>query len=182
MLLWVFTLCVGGVAFFLQNKYFLDEMDQVENATVIVISKQEMKLRLIDYKGNELFSAGIACGKNSGNKQRVGDMKTPEGVFKVCDIQDASTWKHNFGDGKGEIERAYGPYFIRLETPKHKGIGIHGTHEPLSIGNRETEGCIRLENSELEKLVSLIKVHTTVIVTPSAADEKMNLNQTLKAK
>ena len=28
-----------------------------------------MKLRLIDYKGQELFTADIACGKNYGNKE-----------------------------------------------------------------------------------------------------------------
>ena len=60
----------------------------------------------------------------------------------------------------------------RLETPGHKGIGIHGTHDPLSIGTRATEGCIRIKNSELEQLVSLIRVPTTVIITPAVKDIK----------
>ena len=82
----------------------------------------------------------IACGRALGNKEKPGDMKTPEGLFSVQQIQDASAWTHDFGDGKGEIRGAYGSHFIRLKTPGHRGIGIHGTHDPASIGTRATEG------------------------------------------
>ena len=155
-----FILSIGGmaVAFYY---YHTAQMAQIKNANILLISKDEMKLRLIDYKGQELFTADIACGKNYGNKEKQGDLKTPEGTFKIIDIQDASKWKHDFGDGKGEIEGAYGNHFIRLET-----------HDPLSIGTRATEGCIRIKNSELEQLVSLIRVPTTVIITPSVKDIK----------
>lgn len=133
-----------------------------------------MMLRLIDYKGDTLFTAPIAVGKSYGNKQKQGDMRTPEGVFKVVDIQNSSAWTHNFGDGKGDIAGAYGHHFIRLGVPGHKGIGIHGTHAPKSIGSRATEGCIRLNNEDLEKLVKLIYPPLTVVITPSAMDVKEN--------
>lgn len=159
--------------YFLQQQY-KKELLLVQNAAVLLISKQDMSLRLIDYKGNELLCAPIACGLNYGNKHRKGDLRTPEGIFQVADIQNASEWKHDFKDGKGKVENAYGPYFIRLDTPGHKGIGIHGTHDSLSIGSRATEGCIRLRNEDLEKLVSLIYPPLTVIITPSASDEAEN--------
>lgn len=154
--------------------YYLRQLSQIDNASFILISKQEMKLNLIDYKGNVLFQAPIAIGKNPGNKKKQGDMRTPEGVFQVEDIQKSAMWKHDFGDGKGEIEGAYGPYFIRLKVPGHKGIGIHGTHLPQSIGSLATEGCIRLRNEDLEHLVSLIYPPMTVIITPSVMDECQN--------
>ena len=150
---------------------------KIENAGIIVISKQDMRLSLIDYKGDTLFCAPIAVGKACGNKQKQGDMRTPEGVFKVVDIQNASKWTHDFHDGKGEIEGAYGKYFIRLNVPGHKGIGIHGTHVPESIGCRATEGCIRLNNNDLERLVTLIYPPLTVVITPSAMDERQNLKK-----
>lgn len=150
------------------------ELDKIENARFILISKQEMKLRLIDYKGNELFSAPVATGINPGDKQKVGDMRTPEGVFQVADIQHSSEWKHDFGDGKGEISGAYGDFFIRLDVPGHKGIGIHGTHLPESIGTRASEGCIRMNNDDLNRLVSLIYPPMTVVITPGVEDERMN--------
>lgn len=152
------------------------ELDKVDNARFILISKQEMKLRLIDYKGNELLSAPVATGLNAGNKTKVGDMRTPEGVFHVADIQQAADWKHDFKDGKGEISGAYGDYFIRLAVPGHKGIGIHGTHLPESIGTRASEGCIRMKNEDLKRLVSLIYPPMTVVITPAADDEKANCN------
>ena len=79
--------------------------------------------------GEVLEVFGVAVGKNAGDKQRAGDMRTPEGSFTVEQVQDASWWSHDFGDGKGEIKGAYGPWFIRLKTG-WRGIGIHGTHDP----------------------------------------------------
>ena len=58
-------------------------ISKIENANIIVISKQDMQLNLINYKGDTLFCAPIAVGKAYGNKQKQGDMRTPEGVFKV---------------------------------------------------------------------------------------------------
>ena len=59
---------------------------------------------------------------------------------------------------------------MRLEVPGHKGIGIHGTHKPESIGTRDTEGCIRLHNEELENLVKHCHVGMAVFITPSYKD------------
>ncbi|MDR0421020.1 MAG: L,D-transpeptidase [Prevotellaceae bacterium] len=135
----------------------------------IIISKQDMKLRRYDFKGNLLEEYPVACGRNYGNKKRRGDNKTPEGIFTVQQIQNASAWTHDFGDGKGQIQNAYGQYFIRLKTG-FQGIGIHGTHAPESIGTRATEGCIRLKNEDLLQLVKNIKVSMVVIITASAED------------
>jgi lipoprotein-anchoring transpeptidase ErfK/SrfK len=142
----------------------------VENACFVIISKQNMTLQVFDYKGQEKCNFPIACGKNFGNKRQRGDMKTPEGVFRVSEIQNSSGWKHDFKDGQGEIEGAYGPYFIRLYTPGHSGIGIHGTHDNNSLGTRATEGCIRLQNENLLKLVKLVRPGTVVVISPSKDD------------
>ena len=119
---------------------------------------------------------GCAVAKNLGDKHRSGDNTTPtswgdvEGSmvgaqpgtdsakvpFRVEEICYAADWTHDFGDGLGEIEGAYGPWFISLNTGWN-GIGIHGTHDPGSIGTNASEGCIRLHNeniSELKKLIS----------------------------
>lgn len=151
------------------------EWKKAENATIILISKQDMTLRLIDYKGKIVFSAPVAVGRNSGDKQTHGDYRTPEGIFLVSDIQRSSDWKHDFGDGKGKISGAYGDYFIRLSVPGHHGIGIHGTHLPETIGTRASEGCIRMKNEDLNKLIELIYPPMTVIITPAAEDETENL-------
>ena len=156
---------------------------QIANAKFIIVDKEKMRLHLIDYHGDEVKSYGISCGKNYGDKQIIGDMKTPEGIFHIIDIEDASTWKHDFKDGKGRIEGAYGPWFLRLAVPGQKGIGIHGTHKPESIGTRDTEGCVRLENSDIMDLREQVNPGMIVVVLPSYADlsatQKDSINQLL---
>ena len=160
--------------FYIYQWYSNKERD-INNARFILISKQDMYLTVFDYKGNAVGKYPIACGLNSGDKEKQGDMKTPEGVFKISEIQESDNWTHDFNDGMGEIKGAYGPYFIRLFVPDFKGIGIHGTHDSTSIGKRITEGCIRLRNEDLIKLVPQVK-HGTVVVITGAAEDFAKIN------
>jgi lipoprotein-anchoring transpeptidase ErfK/SrfK len=125
-------------------------LKEVPSGRWLIISKQHFTLYVMEGK-QVVQSYGVAVGKNTGNKQKVGDMRTPEGMFEIQQIQNASSWTHDFKDGKGEIKGAYGPWFIRLKTG-WQGIGIHGTHDPLSIGTNATEGCIRLMNPDVDYL------------------------------
>lgn len=143
-------------------------------AKFIVISKETMTLTVYGQNVNKIAEYPVAMGRNYGNKKKVGDLKTPEGKFEVQQIQDASYWTHDFKDGKGEIKGAYGSHFIRLLTPPHRGIGIHGTHDPASIGTRATEGCIRLKNEDLLELVKMVHVGMPVTITTSEADINAN--------
>lgn len=130
----------------------------------IVVDKPSLQLYAIE-NADTLFSAPICAGCNFGDKLKKGDNKTPEGVFSISQIQNSSKWKHDFGDGKGLISGAYGPWFFRLKTPKWTSIGIHGTCFPKSIGKRESEGCVRLNNEDLLKLKPFIKIGMKVIIT-----------------
>lgn len=146
------------------------KIDKIANARFIIVDKESLSLKLYDYTGSEVNSYGISCGKNLGNKGVIGDLKTPEGIFHITEIEEASSWGHDFKDGKGRIEGAYGPWFLRLEVPGHKGIGIHGTHKPESIGTRDTEGCIRLKNEDIADLKTKVNIGMVVIVIPSLGD------------
>jgi hypothetical protein len=139
----------------------------------IIISKQDMKLRVYNLMGNVVEEYPIACGRNYGQKKKQGDNKTPEGIFTIQQIQNSSAWTRDFGDGKGQIKNAYGQYFIRLKTG-FQGIGIHGTHAPETIGTRSTDGCIRLKNEDLLKLVKHVKVSMLIIITSSLEDVRVN--------
>ncbi len=129
----------------------------------IVVDKSDFQLAI--YKGQELLVAfPCAIGLVAGQKEAVGDMRTPTGEFTVDDIDDSTWWSHDFGDGRGEIEGAYGPWFISLRTPHWSGIGIHGTHDPQSIGTRASEGCVRLQNKDLIILRKFVKIGTKVTI------------------
>lgn len=156
----------------------------------IVIHKGTHKLELY-HKGEEKPVKVYACAiaLNSGDKHRDGDMTTPTSwghvtgsipgampgtdsqkvPFVVEDIYYAGDWTHDFGDGKGEIAGAYGRWFISLNTG-WDGIGIHGTHDPSSIGTNASEGCIRLYNEDIDELKSIISrnnggVGVNVVIT-----------------
>ena len=140
----------------------------VSSGKSILIKKSEFRLYLLE-DGNVVQSFPVALGKNAGQKRVSGDMKTPDGSFPIDEVIDSSDWTHDFGDGRGEIAGAYGPYFISLDTSALSGgawdgIGIHGTHDPASIGTRVSEGCIRMNNSDLLTLKSQIDVGTEVTI------------------
>ena len=132
----------------------------------IVVSKKALQLYVINEKNDTLFQRPIACGVNLGNKTMVGDKKTPEGEFKIKYMYDATSWKHDFGDGQGMREGAYGPLFFRLNVPGFNDIGIHGTIFPESIGTRSSEGCIRMRNEDIKTLYKYCYLGMTVIIEP----------------
>ena len=141
----------------------------VAEADHIVISKQNMSLRIYDRDNRLICSFPVSLGKHYGNKQELGDLKTPEGEFSIAQIQRASHWMYN--DGKESIKGYYGNWFIRLNT-KYSGIGIHGTHEPESIGERTTEGSIRLDNYHLDSLRAMVDVGMIVRIESSHLDRE----------
>lgn len=142
-------------------------------ADSLVIDKRTMTLTV--WRGGSAEAVyGVATGRHPGNKVGEGDMRTPEGRFVISEIVDASEWTHDFGDGLGEIVGAYGPWFLRLDTPGHTGIGIHGTHRPESIGTRASEGCIRLRNDDLLALRPLVEAGTPVVICPGTPDREVN--------
>ena len=125
----------------------------------ILISKPEYRLYVCEVVDGDTLRRvhyPVCVGKNKGQKQKVGDMKTPEctaeNPFTITEIVDASDWSHDFCDGRGSI-LSYGHWFMRLKTPGHTGIGIHGsTNNESSVPGRGSEGCIRLRDDDLIQL------------------------------
>lgn len=125
----------------------------------IVISKKELKLYVCENLGDDTIRVAefpVCLSKNLGQKEKSGDMKTPECTwdkpFTISQIQSSSDWTHDFGDGRGSI-LAYGNWFMRLSTPGFSGIGIHGsTNNENTVPGRASEGCIRMRNADLDIL------------------------------
>lgn len=117
-----------------------------------------------------IYPACIA--KNRGQKEVSGDCKTPESYpgkpFYISMIYDSSKWRHDFGDGRGEIP-SYGHWFLWLATPGFTGLGIHGStnnRESIKEG-RGSEGCIRLLDEDIIHLHdNYAVVGTRVIILP----------------
>lgn len=126
-----------------------------KDSAFIVVSKRDLTLTVYAPIGSDtiaIASFPVCMGKNKGNKEKSGDMRTPESPagepFTITMIQDASTWVHDFGDGRGSI-LSYGHWFLRLKTP-FNGIGIHGsTGNENTVPGRASEGCVRLLDKDI---------------------------------
>lgn len=136
----------------------------------IVVSKQNYSLAVVENE-DTLFKCPIAVGKAYGDKTMRGDMKTPEGTFKIVSIENSSRWKHDFNCWKGIRKGAYGPWFFRLNVPHFSSIGIHGTCKPETIGTRDSEGCIRLHNRDLVALKPFVRIGITCIIEKDKSDD-----------
>ncbi len=160
---------VSFLASFIQNAQLQIIGENMEQDVFIRIMKSKYEMKIF-VAGELINTFQVGIGENIGDKEIAGDKRTPEGLFKVVSIEDSSSWTHDFADGKGTIKNAYGPWFIRLSTSALEtisgktwiGIGIHGTHDPNSIGTLCTEGCIRLNNADLLKLVQVVGVGSKV--------------------
>jgi lipoprotein-anchoring transpeptidase ErfK/SrfK len=137
------------------------DKDKIMDNFYLLVDKQNYRMQLYNNR-NLLKVYPIAIGKNSGDKQSVGDNRTPEGDFVIEKIEDSSWWEYDFGEGP---VKAYGKWFIRLETKSDQtfsgktwtGIGIHGTHDESSIGTNASRGCLRLHNIDLIELVEILR-------------------------
>lgn len=73
---------------------------------------------------------------------------TPKGTFKII----------NKAINPGG---PYGSRWLGLNAPGG-GYGIHGTNNPSSIGKNISNGCIRLYNTDVIELSSLVPIGTPV--------------------
>ena len=139
-----------------------DDLEIADDEYWLRVIKGNFKLYL--YQGLDMErSYEVAVGRNPGDKERVGDNRTPNGIFTVQSIEDSRSWVYDFGDGNGPVRGAYGPWFIRLRTG-WRGIGIHGTHDPDSLGTMVSEGCVRMHNYDLGELKQIAGINMKVVI------------------
>lgn len=158
----------------------------------IVISTSKQQLSVVDDNDSVIKKYHVAVGKGgNGNKRKIGDNKTPLGIYKIVDFKEDSKfflfmqldypnlldawygYKNNIIDASDfrKITVAYKSNQIPPQNTKLGGyIGIHGigveNDEKLMIHNgfNWTNGCIALTNEEISELRKMVKIGTRVII------------------
>ncbi len=136
--------------------------DFTENIIAVDKSQQLLYVTHCDAAGSPeiLKQFRITTGRVDGNKVREGDLKTPEGIYYIISRIP--------GD---ELPEKFGPLALVLNYPndvdrlfRHTGsnIWIHGRNE--TIKDRQTEGCISLDNSHILDLEPYIKMFKTPVI------------------
>ncbi len=148
---------------------------------LIEVYKSKKELIFFDEAGEkQVYKIGI--GKNEvGQKKLRNDMKTPEGVYRVCVKNDKSKFHLSLGinypnlkDAEYALQdkRITQEQFISIQksikehggsdwsTPIGGEIYIHGGLEDKPW----SEGCVRMFNKDIEDVYSKIKIGTQVTI------------------
>ncbi|MFC1592513.1 L,D-transpeptidase family protein [Candidatus Omnitrophota bacterium] len=87
---------------------------------------------------------------------------TPVGTFKIVNKLTNPSW---FKDGAvvppESPDNILGSRWMGFDLDDY---GIHGTTEPESLGKQITAGCVRMSNTEVEELFTIVPVGTEVTI------------------
>jgi len=133
----------------------------------------------------DIFLHREGCDPAYVKRLRVGlgrNGSTPVGMWRVRlgSKQDRAPWfpppgvevQRSIQWGEPDYPLGKMGYWIGLEgiddaTRRHEGYGIHGTNDPASIGQSVSLGCIRLGDTDIELVFSLLyEKWSTVRVRP----------------
>lgn len=160
----------------------------------LIIQKSRSTVTL--YKGDthiRTYRAVFGKGYREGDKLRMGDKRTPEGEFYICTMNRSKRFykfmglsypgiKHaDHGLQSGTIslaehasirkaieERQSPPW----ETPLGGAVGIHGrtieagNTQPQYNGTNWTDGCIALDNADVDEIYHVVSLGTPVTILP----------------
>ena len=107
-----------------------------------------------------------STGENNGPKLRQNDRKTPEGIYFFTDSHVESELAPIYGVRAFPID-----YPNPLDVKEGRGgygIWFHGTNKPLKPN--DSNGCIVLENRDIEELASYITLNDTPVVIASTIE------------
>jgi len=151
---------------------------------LIIINKSNRTLSVY-HAGvlDTVFAAEFGRGRTWGDKERAGDNRTPEGVFKICYrnsqsrfykallldyplVEDAERGLRNGLINRSDYRRIQSAIELGEIPDQFTGLGglieIHGFG---SIGFDWTRGCIAVKNPEIDYLFERTRIGTKVIIT-----------------
>lgn len=109
------------------------------------------------------------------------DQQTPVGTFTVVNKEVNPIWIKPVKEGEEIVVIASGP-----ENPLgYRWIefaplyGVHGTNRPDSIGGYVSNGCVRMNESDVEELYAIVPVGTPVSITYERVRVKRNPDQSV---
>jgi len=161
----------------------------------LVIQKSRYTMTL--FKGEipvKTYQAVFGKGYGEGDKQRMGDRRTPEGDFYICTMNHSKRFykfmglsypglKHaeegvrtgmissdEYAMIKKAIEERLSPPW---ETRLGGAVGIHGrtpgvgeAYRQSSVDINWTDGCIALDNADVDEIYRVVSLGTPVTILP----------------
>lgn len=131
---------------------------------VLIADKVKKELDVFKKEDNgfeKIFGGNIYVGKNSGDKEFEGDLRTPTGAYEIEHI------RKDMGEFYGPLAFVtdYPNMFDKLHDKNGHGIWIHGM--PLDENTSRddfTQGCIALNNTKLLDLQNSINYQKSILL------------------
>ena len=140
----------------------------------ILVDKTQHRLyiyrrRADDMSPQQIENYYISTGKQPGNKETRGDLRTPEGIYFVTQWLPDDKLPEKYGIGAFTLD--YPNTYDQKLGKTGDGIWLHGTERIYySRPPLDSEGCGVLANVDLQS----IKKHITPGVTPVIITAKIN--------
>ncbi len=148
----------------------------------VIITKHTRTLVVCDGE-EEVLKIPVVIGKNPADKQREGDLATPEGEFYVCYKNPQSQYHRFVGLSYPNTEDAERGLRDKLITPAESQqirtaieakecppwktalggeVGLHGPCPNVTW----THGCVAMSVEQIERLYDLLELGDEVTIAP----------------
>ncbi len=144
----------------------------LKGQNVVLISKLESTCYILK-SGKIITQFDAEFGNNwMEAKMRMGDNATPEGIYKVVQKKNGAKTKYykalllNYpnNDDKKRFDISMKNGSIKKSSKIGDLIQIHGYG---GKGVNWTEGCIALDNNDMDKICDMVKINTPIIIIGS---------------
>jgi murein L,D-transpeptidase YafK len=131
-----------------------------EHAVLVDKSQQKVFVYKRDDLSSPVKTYACSTGENDGKKSRQKDRKTPEGVYFFVDVYEQKDLAPIYGVRAFPLD--YPNPMDRREGRDGYGIWFHGLNKPLKP--KDTNGCVALENPNIEDISSYIRLNDTPVI------------------
>jgi murein L,D-transpeptidase YafK len=134
-----------------------------DHAILVDKSQQKVFIYKKDDPSEPVKTYTCSTGENDGKKSKQNDRKTPEGIYFFINVFEQKNLAPIYGVRAFPLD--YPNPVDRREGRDGYGIWFHGLNKPLKP--KDTNGCVALENRDIDDISSYIKLNDTPVVISS---------------
>jgi murein L,D-transpeptidase YafK len=131
-------------------------------AYAVLVEKATQRVMVYECQGTFSLKHTFPCstGEVAGRKQMSGDRKTPEGIYFVTKASEKKYLDPLYGSMAFVMD--YPNFLDRKFERGGNNIWLHGSDKPIKP--RDSNGCVVMNNDDIETLAQYIQLNRTPIV------------------
>lgn len=172
--------------------YIFKSLNSPDVDFLLWVNKEDYSLKIVDVENKLILKRyNMAYGQKDGDKNKEGDMKTPEGVYKITRIFSKKKLERYYG--KNNVKK-YGEGAIVLNYPNKddqskgktgSGIWIHGADKDERVNKKRiSKGCVVVKNKDFLEIKNFLdknsKKSVRVVIVPNSIIQENKQPKTIK--